>query len=55
MVYRKKIPITILKKYFDFSRRFPVYWKLELNQQKQGEIIKEVLQHGGRKFEEFEF
>ncbi|CAG9609465.1 hypothetical protein [Pseudoneobacillus rhizosphaerae] len=39
----------------DVSRRFPVYWKLELNQQKQGEIIKEVLQHGGRKFEEFEF
>lgn len=39
----------------DVSRRFPVYWKLELNQQKQGEVIKEVLQHGGRTFDEFEF
>jgi hypothetical protein len=39
----------------DVSRRFPVYWKLELNQQKNGEVIREVLQHGGRTFEEFEF
>jgi hypothetical protein len=39
----------------DVSRRFPVYWKLELSQQKQGEIIKEVLQHGGRTFDEVEF
>jgi hypothetical protein len=39
----------------DVSRRFPVYWKLELNQQRNGEIIKEVLQHGGRTFEQFEF
>jgi hypothetical protein len=39
----------------DVSRRFPVYWKLELSQQKQGEIIKEVLQHGGRTFDEAEF
>lgn len=38
----------------DVSRRFPVYWKLELSQKNQGEIIKEVLQHGGRTFEEFE-
>ncbi|MFP7296996.1 hypothetical protein [Neobacillus niacini] len=39
----------------DVSRRFPVYWKLELSQQKQGEMIKEVLQHGGRTFDEVEF
>ncbi|WP_423798178.1 hypothetical protein [Neobacillus sp. SAB-20_R2A] len=39
----------------DVSRRFPVYWKLELSQQKQGELIREVLQHGGRTFEEMEF
>ncbi|WML26436.1 hypothetical protein [Neobacillus sp. OS1-33] len=39
----------------DVSRRFPVYWKLELSQQKHGEIVKEVLQHGGRTFDEVEF
>ncbi|MEH7131108.1 hypothetical protein V7103_23230 [Neobacillus drentensis] len=39
----------------DVSRRFPVYWKLELSQQKQGEVIKEVLQHGGRAFDDVEF
>ncbi|MGO4889952.1 hypothetical protein ACJ2A9_19585 [Anaerobacillus sp. MEB173] len=38
----------------DVSRRFPVYWKLELHQQKQGEVMKEVLQHGGRTFEDAE-
>lgn len=38
----------------DVSRRFPVYWKLELQQQKQGEVMKEVLQHGGRTFEDVE-
>jgi hypothetical protein len=38
----------------DVSRRFPVYWKLELSQQKQGEMIREVLQHGGRTFDDVE-
>jgi hypothetical protein len=38
----------------DVSRRFPVYWNLELSQQKQGEMIREVLQHGGRTFDDFE-
>ncbi|WP_462411402.1 hypothetical protein [Neobacillus sp. Marseille-QA0830] len=38
----------------DVSRRFPVYWKLELSQQRHGEMIREVLQHGGRTFEELE-
>jgi hypothetical protein len=38
----------------DVSRRFPVYWKLELSQKKHGEMVKEVLQHGGRTFEDFE-
>jgi hypothetical protein len=33
----------------------PIYWKLALIQQKQGQIIKEVLQHGRRIFDEVEF
>ncbi|WP_374723893.1 hypothetical protein [Calidifontibacillus erzurumensis] len=39
----------------DVSRRFPVYWKLELKQHHHGEVIKEVLQHGGRTFEDVEW
>ncbi|WEG11164.1 hypothetical protein PU629_13400 [Pullulanibacillus sp. KACC 23026] len=36
----------------DVSRRFPVYWKLELQPNRQGEVVTEILQHGGRTFEE---
>ena len=36
----------------DVSRRFPVYWKLELTPHKRGEVVHEVLQHGGRTFDE---
>lgn len=36
----------------DVSRRFPVFWELELKRSTQGETIIEQLQHGGRTFED---
>lgn len=35
----------------DVSRRFPVFWELELKRQADGEAVTERLQHGGRTFE----
>ena len=35
----------------DVSRRFPVFWELELKRQADGEAVTERLQHGGRSFE----
>ncbi|TXK82580.1 hypothetical protein [Paenibacillus sp. N3.4] len=35
----------------DVSRRFPVFWELELKRQTHGETVTERLQHGGRTFE----
>ncbi len=36
----------------DVSRRFPVFWELELKRLSKGETIIEQLQHGGRTFED---
>jgi hypothetical protein len=35
----------------DVSRRFPVFWELELLRDVHGEMVTERLQHGGRTFE----
>ncbi|WP_168118572.1 hypothetical protein [Paenibacillus sp. HB172176] len=35
----------------DVSRRFPVFWELELQREQQGERAAERLQHVGRTFE----
>jgi hypothetical protein len=35
----------------DVSRRFPVFWELELKRHTYGETVTERLQHGGRTFE----
>lgn len=35
----------------DVSRRFPVFWELELKRHQGGEAVTERLQHGGRTFE----